>query len=87
MRYLTRCFVALVAAVSLFAGTGGQGAQAQTRTITLVDSFDIKDWDPAVIYSAEVRTLLNVYETLTHYNAETGQRRQIFPLMPVEFSI
>jgi peptide/nickel transport system substrate-binding protein len=49
------------------------GAARAAGTITLLDSFDNKDWDPAVIYSSEVRTLMNVYEMLTRYNFETGQ--------------
>lgn len=43
-----------------------------TGTVTLLDSFDVVDWDPAIYYSAETRVLLNIYETLTFYNPETG---------------
>jgi peptide/nickel transport system substrate-binding protein len=42
-------------------------------TITLADSWDIKDWDPAVLYTTEVRKLRNIYETLTVYNKHTGR--------------
>jgi len=42
-------------------------------TITLADSWDIKDWDPAIFFGNENRKLRNVYETLTVYNAQTKQ--------------
>jgi peptide/nickel transport system substrate-binding protein len=42
-------------------------------TITLADSWDIKDWDPAIVFGNENRKLRNVYETLTIYNAQTKQ--------------
>ena len=71
----------VLAAITIVVGSGLAPAQAASKTITLLDSFDIIDWDPAVIYSAEVRTLLNVYETLTHYNSETGEAEP--PLGPV----
>ena len=67
----------VVAAFSIVVGAGLMPVQAATKTVTLVDSFDIIDWDPAVIYSAEVRTMLNVYETLTHYNVTSAKHRAV----------
>ena len=82
-KFVLRMATAL-AAIAIVAGSGLTAGQAATKTITLIDSFDIKDWDPAVIYSSEVRTLLNVYETLTHYNAETGKAD---PLLATDWSV
>ena len=42
------------------------------RTVTLLDSWDITEWDPSVYYGAEPRVILNIYETLTFYNPESG---------------
>ena len=71
MKYISNvlCLFACVLAV---AAGGLQAALADSKTYTFVTSFDIKDWDPAIIYSNEVQTLLNVYETLVLYDAETG---------------
>lgn len=74
----------VLAAITIVVGSGLAPAQAASKTITLLDSFDIIDWDPAVIYSAEVRTLLNVYETLTHYNSETGEAE---PLLATDWTV
>ncbi len=82
-KFVLRMATAL-AAVSMIVGAGLTPVQAATKTVTLIDSFDIIDWDPAVIYSAEVRTMLNVYETLTHYNAETGEAE---PLLATDWSV
>ncbi|MBW8637565.1 ABC transporter substrate-binding protein [Hoeflea sp. WL0058] len=52
--------------------------------ITYVFSNDIKEWDPAVIYSTEVRTLLNVYETLTRFDPAAGKAD---PLLATSWSV
>ena len=50
----------------------------------MVTSFDIKDWDPAIIYSNEVQILLNVYETLVRYDAEASE---ILPQLATSWSV
>ena len=42
------------------------------RTVTLLDSWDITEWDPSVYYGPEPRVILNIYETLAFYNPESG---------------
>ena len=73
MGRLTRILAVLITAVSVFAWTGAPTAQAAGKTLVLVDSFDIGDWDPSIYYSDEVRILLNVYETLVHYRIGNRQ--------------
>ena len=73
-----------LAALSIVVGSGLAPAQAQTKTITILDSFDIKDWDPAIIYSSEVRIMLNVYETLVKYDSATGT---VVPHLATEWGV
>ena len=84
MGRLTRILAVLITAVSVFAWTGAPTAQAAGKTLVFVDSFDIVDWDPSIYYSDEVRILLNIYETLVHYEAETGK---VLPLLATEWSV
>ena len=68
MNRLTRFLAALGATLAMAVSPGAFAA----GTITMLDSFDVIDWDPAIYYSAEPRVMLNIYETLTYYNPETG---------------
>ena len=68
MTRLKHLLAALGTALALAFSPGASAA----GTVTLLDSFDIIDWDPAIYYSAEPRVILNIYETLTHYNPDTG---------------
>ena len=83
MKTLPKMSAVIAAALTLVLA-GLAPVQADTRTFTFVDSFDIKDWDPAIIYSNEVRVMLNVYETLVRYDADTGD---VLPLLATEWSV
>ena len=63
MNRLTRFLAALGAALVLAFSPGAYAA----GTVTLVDSWDITEWDPSVYYGPEPRVILNIYETLTVY--------------------
>lgn len=79
-----RAFLGAVSCTVLVAIGAVSGALADSRTLTAVTSFDVKDWDPAIVYSNEVQTLLNVYDTLVHYDAETGD---ILPRLSTSWSV
>jgi len=68
MNHMKTLIAGIFAATVLLLAQFGHAA----GTITLADSWDIKDWDPAVFYGSENRKLRNVYETLTVYNKQTG---------------
>ena len=68
MNRLSRFLATLGTALAVTLSPGAFAA----GTITMLDSFDVIDWDPAIYYSAEPRVMLNIYETLTYYNPETG---------------
>ena len=84
MGRLTRILAVLITAVSVFAWTGAPTAQAVGKTLVVVDAYDIGDWDPSIVYSDEVRILLNVYETLVRYESETGK---VLPLLATEWAV
>ena len=67
MNHFSRFLAAFGAALAVILFPGAMAA----GTITMLDSFDVIDWDPAIYYSAEPRVVPNIYETLTHYNPET----------------
>ena len=68
MNRSTRFLAALAAALML---ANSPGALAG-GTVTLLDSWDITEWDPSVYYGPEPRVILNIYETLAFYNPVTG---------------
>ena len=68
MKRSIRLFAVSALALALTVSPGAFAA----RTVTLLDSWDITEWDPSVYYGPEPRVILNIYETLTFYNPETG---------------
>ena len=65
---IKRCLAVLGSALAIMFSPGSMASS----TVTLLDSFDVSDWDTAIYYSAETRIILNIYETLTFYNPESG---------------
>ena len=68
MNRSTRFLAALGAALTLALSPGALAG----GTVTLLDSWDITEWDPSAYYGPEPRVILNIYETLTFYNPVTG---------------
>lgn len=83
MKYVSKVLGSFACVLAIAAG-GLQTASADSKTLTVISSFDIKDWDPAIIYSTEVEVILNVYETLVFYDAETGD---ILPRLATSWSV
>jgi len=62
------------------------GAQAKTNTATYAMYGDVKDWDPSIAFSLEVKMLVNVYEPLLWYNPP-GSDSQFTPALATSWSV
>lgn len=86
----------LLLVVSLMVGCGGKtdsGDEAKTEEAPVAaeniaffayNSEPVLDWDPSSSTSNEIVMMHNVYETLTRYNAETGE---VDPLIAESFTV
>ena len=68
MNRSTRFLAALVTTLMLSLSPGAFAG----GTVTLLDSWDITEWDPSAYYGPEPRVILNIYETLTVYDPVSG---------------
>ena len=65
------------------ASNGAGGATAEDVLYHVYHSIPYTTLDPSIEYSNGILVLQNVYETLTHYNAETGE---LDPMLATEWS-
>ena len=77
----------LVAALALVSACGGNGSDSQGGSTAQIATYaylyePVTNWDPALEYQS-VGTLLNVYETLTRWNAA---EQKADPLLATEWS-
>ena len=73
MKKLLSLALALTLMVCLLAGSGSSASAADNRILYHVHTtMPYVTLDPSIEYSNGIMVLQNVYETLTHYNPETG---------------
>ena len=74
MKKVISLAVVVTMLVCLLAGFGGSASAADNRILYHVHtSLPYVTLDPSIEYSNGIMVLQNVYETLTHYNPETGE--------------
>ena len=84
MKKLISLTVAVAMLVCLLAGFSGSASAADNRILYHVHTtLPYVTLDPSIEYSNGIMVLQNVYETLTHYNPETGE---VDPMLATSWS-
>ena len=84
MKKLISLALVLVLVLSLAAGLGGSAFAADNRILYHIhNSMPYVTLDPSIEYSNGIMVLQNVYETLTHYDPETGE---VVPMLATSWS-
>ena len=84
MKKLISFAVAVTMLVGLLVGFGGSASAADNKILYHVHtSVPYVTLDPSIEYSNGIMVLQNVYETLTHYNPETGE---VDPMLATSWS-
>ena len=84
MKKLLSLAMAVAMLACLLAGTGVSASAADNRILYHVhSSVPYVTLDPSIEYSNGIMVLQNVYETLTHYNPETGE---VDPMLATSWS-
>ncbi len=84
MKKLISLALVLVLVLGLAAGLGGSAFAADNRILYHIhNSMPYVTLDPSIEYSNGIMVLQNVYETLTHYDPETGE---VVPMLATSWS-
>lgn len=82
MKRKTALFLAIVMALGMVAGCGGNGAQNPSGSEMDIAYYSyyaipVLTWDPSVAFSNEVIVFNNIYEQLLRYDSETGEIKSL----------
>ena len=85
MKKILSLALALVLLLGLLAGSAGSASAAGNNKILyhIHNSMPYVTLDPSIEYSNGIMVLQNVYETLTHYDPESGE---VVPMLATSWS-